>query len=574
MTLTGPLQSAKSLQRLRHLWLLTSLIFLLIAAGSLGADTYFLHFDTPTQQVAASDLVHGCWGDTAASLAPVFLLGVLFSIFGIHTWIETMVLALLGALMAAALYRTAAQVTGSKRWALLGALWFISLPTMLYYTRMHLGYALASFVLGVMLCADRRWFWAGITLGLAILSHFNMLIPVALWCFWLVLLVPHQRFQRALLIAGGILAISVALEAVDFLYTGKIFGWVDQVATDAFRLTDTLAGSPWPITHLVQIMSYSNGWLNALLLAISLAYPFVRRPRVPLMDAIYLTGWSLLGGYSLRVALGNQFLTPRMFAAAYPLLLLASLFTLARLLARARRAWPQGRALQRAGLALGALLVAVTLPLHAVEAAAGSHTGYPAIGQAFEQAAADGRPVRYFGNFHVAQFYGSFYGVETSINETSPDLILGDSQAIWIVEGELPPSLGADGRLNRSRYEITRYPHLAGFRPALVEGYGTSPAMLSALAAAPRPIETSQIEVWQPQNQQGVFQARVDEGQYLYYYSGEGCVSPLRYGKGTANFYQVLLEKAGTVWAALSRGDVEEALSLVRTWISRLAGQP
>ena len=52
------------------------LVFLLVAAGSLGPSSYFLHQDTVTQDVAAVDLIHGCWGYTAATLAPMVILSV------------------------------------------------------------------------------------------------------------------------------------------------------------------------------------------------------------------------------------------------------------------------------------------------------------------------------------------------------------------------------------------------------------------------------------------------------------------------------------------------------------------
>ena len=219
------------------------LIFLLIAAGTSGAGSYFLHIDTPTQHVAAWDLLHGCWGYTAATLFPFTLLLIPYAVFGLTPIWEAIILSLLGALMAWAMLRILKRVTGSMRWALLGALWFVTLPTILYYTRMHIGYALVFFTLGVLLHNEDRYGWAGVAFGLTLTSHFNTLIPLGLWVIWSFALDREtRRFKNLLWLGLGFLAPLVVLETARWLYLGVPLGWLRSLRAgrDELRLFEAL----------------------------------------------------------------------------------------------------------------------------------------------------------------------------------------------------------------------------------------------------------------------------------------------------------------------------------------------
>ncbi len=544
-----------------------------------GPRLLFLHQDTVTQDVAAIDLIHGCWGYTAATLAPMVILSVPFALFGPNPVWEMLILTLLGALMAVALFRLTARLSGSRRWALVGTLWFISLPAILYYTRMHIGYPLAFFALGLMLHADRRYLWAGIGLGLAFTSHFNFMVPVAAWLGFSALFDPDTRQLRhlAALVAGVLLPL-VVLETAHFLYTGIPFEWVRSEIADALRLSNSgVKAGGWPVTHLIHMMSVANGWLNAALIVLGVSYPLMRRQGEPLLDAIYASGWSIVIFYSLRVSLmHNTFLTPRMFAGAYPLLAVASTVTAMRAVAWVKLRTPvRWQSLQRAA---GVLIIVLGLPLnmfsHALDAFAGSQTAYPAVDQVMAQAAQAGLPVRYFGTFQVAQYYGQRYGVEVSINEDSVDIVTGDQQAVLIFESassSMLNALEADPQVDSADYIVTTYPSRTLFAPARIEAYNVGPAKLNRLAqrlAEQAQGATDTLVVWWPRSPSGVFHIRSDPENMVGVYQG-GCVSPKTFAHGTQNFYDLLIQKGVVLWDHVRSGDLGGAAGMVWRWLRR-----
>lgn len=529
---------------MRHRWLVPATIFLLIAIGTLTPYSYFLHFDTSNIDVAAADLAKGgCWGDPAATLGPVLFTTIPFLIFGTHPLWQTVLLILCGAVMVAALFRITTHITGSQRWALIAALWLISLPTILYYTRMHLGFPLMFFVLGIMLYMDRRWWWCGVCFALSVISHFNFSVPSAAFLVFATLVAPaERRIRTALIIIAAIALTITVIETIDFLFTGIPFNWVRAVISDSTRLS--AGGSPrraWPIYHLISLMAFSNGWGHAILLLIGIAYPLVRKPRIPLMDAIYLTAWSVFAFYSIRVAIGNTFLTPRMFSAVYPLFVILSTFTVVRILNHLE--------LPRQRIAVGIASLALALSLIGVmpETAFASQTGFNSIDQAYQYAAQAGLPVRFIGNFHEAYFFGRKYGVETSINA---EITGNDTRAVLIfvnVHNGSSKWLGETGVLNPDDYEINQYPHIP-LSPALtVEEYGVSPERLAIIRdLINQPVRPrASIDIWIPKSPQGDFEVQVDSPKYVFYYDGESCVFSRQYGENMdKNFYHILLEKA------------------------------
>lgn len=569
--------------RLHTAWLLPGIIFLLVAIGTLSPSSFFLHEDTPTQHIAAIDLTKGCWGYSAATLAPMVLLALPFAVGGPSPVWEMAILTLLGAAMAAAFYRLTARQTGSRRWAMLGTLWFASLPTILYYTRMHIGYPLAFFALGVTLHVERRYTWAGIALGLALTSHFNYVIPVAAWLGWSFLLDRETRKAPALAqLAGGTLAPLVALETARFLFNGVPFGWVREEVQDALRLARAGSGDgAWPATHLLRFVQFSNGWVSMLLIVAGLAYPAVRRPRVPLMDAVALSGWSLIAFYALRISLmHNTFLTPRMFSAAYPLLAVTAAFTLMRLwrgitTLLAKRTKPANNRILHA---LGAGVVALAVPAitisNALDALVGTRTGYEAVNRIVAEAGQQGLPVRYFGVFTAGLAFGLRNNAVIAVNETSMDIVAGDTRAVLVFEGSDHPMLAAvmnDPRIDPSDYTITRYPHRTPYRPDSVEQYGAGPATLRHLDGQPfarsPQAEASELVVWWPREPRGTFKARQVREEYIFVYEG-GCASPKPFGVNhDRNYYDLLWEKAGIVGRMLAAGDLRGIVEQARTWI-------
>lgn len=562
---------------LRRPWLLAALAFALLAAGSLGPGSYFLHVDTATQHVAAADLIRGCWGYSAATLAPMVLLAGPFAITGPQPLWEPVILTLLGGAMAAAVCWLIVHLGDSRRWGLLGGLWFLALPSILYYTRMHVGYALVFFTLGVALHVARRYLPAGVMLGLAITSHFNTVVPVALWLGWAFLFDRETRRPITLikLVAGMALPI-VVLEAARFLFTGRPFGWLREEIEDALRLSDQRAGESWPVYHLLRLMAYANGRVNLLLLLIGLGYPLVRRPRQGLADAVAAAGWSLIAFYSLRVSvLHNTFLTPRMFAAAYPLLAVTAALTLMRALQRIdRHLAERWRAPARQ---VATLAVAVLLPLmmltNALDALAGSHTAYPTASSTVQAAAEAGLPVRYYGVFNAGLFFGQQSGATVNTNEPDESIVTGDHASVLIFEGAKLPvlrALEADPHVDLADYAITVTPHRSPYRPASIEKYGAGPSDLRDLwarEATPPDDPGNELVVWWPLDPVGEPQLREIPEDYVYLYQG-GCLSPKPYGGGQKNYYDLLAEKATELWQQAAGGDLRGALQRVRVWLA------
>lgn len=561
-------------------WMLPGLIALLVAAGSRDSSSYFLHFDTPELHVAAINVIHACGAAATGKPGIVLLLLPFFALGGFNPHWDTLLQTLLAALTIVALYRLLARLTGSRRRAMLGALWFLSLPIILYYTRMHLGYALAFFTLGLMLQAEGRYGWAGLAFGQALTSHLTLLVPLAAWLGFSALVAQLERqpgrVRNFLKLGVSILPPILLIEAYTFFINGIPFGWLRSVIGVGGRVGADPGGTTW--THLWEVVRLPNGWLNAALLLAGVLYPLVRKPRVPLMDAVYLAGWSVVGVYTLRTGLTHTVFLSRLLVGVYPLLAMASTFTLTRLAARiGRRLAPPLRGAYR--LALGAVVV-VGLPLalvgHTLDAAVGSRTAYHVADAVVAQAGEAGLPVRYAGNQHAAKFAGLRHHVEMSINEDAVDVITGDSRAVLIFEDTNDPILAAllaDPRFDPSRYTVSTYAHLRPYRPAQAERFFLSTAQAVALRKRPHArqpgAEPTRMQVWWPNDPQGTFVARRDvdfeAASYVIHYDGGPCTASRRFGGDTQFYYQVLLERGREVGAALREGDLGGAWDIFWT---------
>ena len=228
--------------------------------------------------------------------------------------------------------------------------------------------------------------------------------------------------------------------------------------------------------------------------------------------------------------------------------------------------------------AAGALIIVLGLPLnmfsHALDAFAGSQTAYPAVDQVMAQAAQADLPVRYFGTFQVAQFYGQRYGVEVGINENSVDIVTGDQQAVLIFESANSPMLTAletDPQVDPADYIVTTYPGRTLFAPASIEAYGVGPARLARLAQ--RLDERAQgaantLVVWWPRHPKGTFHIRKDLVHYVYMYQGSGCVTPNpAITESAQHYYDLLGQKAVLLWELVRSGDLGSAAGMVWRWL-------
>jgi hypothetical protein len=221
-------------------------------------------------------------------------------------------------------------------------------------------------------------------------------------------------------------------------------------------------------------------------------------------------------------------------------------------------------------------VIAVSLVHSTLEAAVGGRTAFADLAHVMQRAAKEGRPVRYFGNFHIAYYYGALYGVEVSMNDRSIEAISSDTQAVMIFEDSVRTRSRAledvveDPRIDPANYDVVNYPHMSGMRPAIIEEYGISPEDLvrfEGLMAGSDNFTTGTIQVWWPRNPSGEFHPREDKADYVYYYSGSGCTAPRRFTNDTQNYYDVLGIKLASLWQSIRSGDFGGAFEDMKTWI-------
>lgn len=559
-----------------YLWALPALVFLFVALGSLGPSSYFLHFDTPVENLRAADLADGCWGTGGTKPILAFILTPFFLLGGDSPYWEPLVVTLLGMLTMALLFQLTVRLTGSRRWALLGTLWFISLPTILYYTRLHVGYPLALFVLGLWLYTQQRYPLAGLAFGAAIVSHVSFLLPVAAWLGWSILLGERPGRVRTFVEMGAFLLLPyVVVESVYFFFDGMVLGWTRGTWGDITRISAQYVGGDWP--DVWRVVAFANGPLNALLLFSGLVYPAVRQPRLRLMDAVYLSGWSTIVFWVLDVGLTGGAFRHRMMAGAYPLLAIGATFTLMRLTARLTErlsaSW------ERVVRVAGASAVLIALPLVLVnatlDALVGSRTAYDVMDAVMADAADAGLAVRYYGNLNSSRFLARRNHVEIVVNETEPDIVAGDTQAVLIFEDTGQPmraKLLAYPGFDPALYEVSSYPHFVRYKPRIVETSVTAPQLREfrqlPFARAPGSQEAT-TEIWWPVNPSGTFGARHrvnrESQVFILHYPGSGCVSPKRFDGDTRNYYEILFEKAAAVAQAVAAGDFDGARGLIES---------
>jgi hypothetical protein len=559
-----------------HDWILPALLFLLVMLGTLGPGSYFLNFDTPTLSENAADLVlGGCWGPSGKPGVSL-LLSVLFLLGGVNPLWDMVMLTLLGAITLVCFHALATHFTGSRRWALLGTLWFVSLPAILYYTRIHMGYPLAFFLMGMTFQTRKRYGWAGLAFGLAPIMHTNFLVPLATWLGASFLLHEREERFRDFIRLGAVFLIPIlALEMTRALFMGQLFFWSRNVFDIVQRHGSHTYQTTW--AHIPVLLVGTNGWPNALLLFAGIAYPAIRRRPISLLDAVYLAAWSVFVAYTLWVGVGHKELVQRMIVGIYPLMALLSLFTVMEIARRVDARLKAGaRRLYRVA---GGLVVAIILPAsligHLLDANVGSRTAYPQIEETMIRAAEAGLPVRYFGNFHVGYFYALVHQVETSINETSLDLITGDTRAVMIFENTgrnvnpLLEALADDPRVDLADYEVTTFsPHLPSYRAAGFEGRAGTAEMMARIWTIPSPrsddATMGSVTVWWPRQPEGAFQARHEPLAFVFHYTG-GCITPRRFGE--ENYYHLLADKAVILWQELRAGHFREMVDLIVTWI-------
>jgi hypothetical protein len=201
-----------------------ALHFLLAAAATLGPDSFFLIFDSPTHHVAGLWFARGEWAYSGNKAIIMGLLALLTRLFGPNPLNETIALSVLGAAATMALADMALIAFQRRRAALLAVLLWISTGSVLFYFRTHVGFPLGFFVIAAALYLRRHFLWSGCFFLLALLSHTSFVVPIVAWLSISLLLgtgpqSPFELFSLAAPLGVGYLA----YEYVALRYTTELW---------------------------------------------------------------------------------------------------------------------------------------------------------------------------------------------------------------------------------------------------------------------------------------------------------------------------------------------------------------
>ena len=492
---------------------------LAFSAATTPASAYFLHLDMPNQDFAALAWARGCWEYTTEKMVGVFLLAPLFRLFGPSTVFEPVLLAILAAVTAAAVYELARLLGRSRRAGVLAALLVTALPAHQYFSRTHIGYALPCLMLAWLAVWHKRWAWAGLAFGLLVIAHFGygVITAVSVAALAAFFLRPGQwRNWLALGLAG--LAPLLAVEALFFAYLGRPMQWTQGVLVAGQRWSGAgngLSADPHWAWALEAALG-SNGWAFTAALGLSLfsAIP-LRRNATGL--ALVLSGLFSVAAFTLAAVRHEDFIA-RPLAPLFPLAAVGSAVAVeavAQRLGDARLRYG-ATALVVAGLAAGIVHTGQFVRRF-------TETTYPAVAGWMRQAAAANQPLRY-DDVWVSLYYATVYGGEVLTGDGRWIENNAPGQAVLIFDEAPPPGLSADGYTVES-VDV----------PASADGlYPT----LTREAGLPR-----HSEVWWPAGPSAPLRPEGGLPLSAHYYAGAGCLTAPPFGDGTLYFYQLAWRK-------------------------------
>ncbi len=493
---------------------------LAVQAASLTPNAYFLHFDTPTQDLAALEWVKGCWGDSTLKILPVVLLGPIYRLFGPSQYWETLLLLAWAAVTVALVYELARLISGRRVVGLLAALLLIALPAFQYFSRTHLGYPMPFLLLGWLAAWHKRWHWTGLCFGLAITAHYNSWVPVGLSLVALTVIeLRPQAWKNWLGLVVCWVAPLLAMDGLYFFYTGVLFQWDREVFKEAFRLS-TLAGSAIHPNWLWvwQTVLASNGLPLTLVLLVGLLAPFASWPQKTGL-ALLGTFTALAGLYTVQGGLGRALLVSRVLASSYSFWVIGAALGLWFLISRLSAPRAQQWAFLVLGLGAAFMIVETGLFIRSF-----SQTPYPFIEQAIAQAGQESRPVRYVGNFWIPDFFGQIDGVEVLSGDDRWIAADAPGQAVLIFESQSPASL------SRTNYQIQSY-------RVADQADQTYPGLTEEAQVLRR------VEIWWPTQPSLPIGQPADMPTYSMYFSGSGCVTPPAYANHQLHYYQLVWQK-------------------------------
>lgn len=127
--------SLEGVRKWRWDLIILGLATLLLVAATTHPSAYFVHFDTPTQNLAALEFSSGCWEYNTEKILPVLLQRGLFALFGTSTYTETIVLAIGHSVSIAVIYELARLTGKSVIAGSLAAPLALALPAFQFYGR-------------------------------------------------------------------------------------------------------------------------------------------------------------------------------------------------------------------------------------------------------------------------------------------------------------------------------------------------------------------------------------------------------------------------------------------------------
>ncbi len=517
---------------------------------SLERSSYFLHWDVASQHVAALDFLQGCWGYDAGKPLIMFVLALTYGLFGASPVLESALLVLAAGLAAASLLLVARTALPGRGWALATTLWFFAWPTTLYYTRIHLGYALALFLAGLAAGTRGRDLHSGVLLALGILAHPGLALPVLAWFAATAAFSQRHGLKRTLIGVGGLALTLLLLEALRYAFTGETFGWWQGQVTDVHAYSGTGGGTRW--SHVLEAFWLANGGLHSTLCLIGIAafLATMRRHGRSPGDPVFVTALTVLAFYAVRTGAGVAGFNTRLLLGVNPLLAITAMAGMAH--AIPARRWPH-RPPARALLA--ALLLAAAVPGFA-SARRVSRSAYPELEQAFLQAKSLSVPVRYFGQPYAALFFGVKHNVETLANASDFNSVpLHAPAAVVVVEArtlaETRPVAQALAAADIAEYDYRALPHpvLSSRLRTMEEAFFPSTQQLWQIALTPAP-EKPELVIWVPRDPSPVPPAsytdagRVPYEWLSYYYHGDSdCQIVPRDHPYTWRYYRYLLPR-------------------------------
>ena len=400
----------------------SGLLFLLTAIATLGPSSYFLHNDTPVQDLAALLFLRkGIWAYSSNKALLMWIMAGVTELFGANPLNETILLAILGSVATMALYDIAWIALRNRRAALLAVIVWLSLGSVLFYLRIHIGYTLAFFNIGIALMLRRQYAISAGFLLAAIFAHTAIIVPVGIWLVAATLLgVGPVRFIEFVQMIGVMLGGYLAYEYVALRYTTVIWYTAKNFLAEVAHRSrsNSPEGEETTLALLWETLRSVNGLPAALLILISLLpFPAILRRISRQQLAIYVTGVVIVVFFTVRTVFLQYLYVPRVTAGMLPFLAISAAGVIWAVMLGLHR---HAGMMARLGAALIAAALVIHFPLVMLAQVQCSHTAYPEVEAGFRQAAADHTPVIYVGNSWAGAYFREITGATVLINPPTP----------------------------------------------------------------------------------------------------------------------------------------------------------